>query len=107
MGVVNAPLHLVAVHVAGTTEDDGSSSACLGALDQDQLVVADPNLLHQFSFAKQRCLEALLPLNVGQAGHEAGSGSLGDPLEILPQAPPHSHSSGLQKYFRQRSSMPP
>ena len=41
---MHRPLHLVAVEVVGTAQDDGGGGAFLGALDQDQLVVANSAL---------------------------------------------------------------
>ena len=81
-----APLHLVRVHVVGAAQDDGRGSARLGSLNQDELVIADPDLAHLLGLAQQTRLEALLTLDVGEAGHEAGAGGLGDLLEVLPVA---------------------
>ena len=44
--VVNGAFHFVAVEIVGSTEDDRAGCARLGALDHDQLVVADTLLAH-------------------------------------------------------------
>ena len=95
-----APLHLVSVHVAGAAQDDGRGSARLGSLNQDELVIADPELADLLGLAQQTRLEALLTLDVGEAGYEADAGGLGDPLEVLPETPPHRDGSGLHEVLQ-------
>ena len=66
-----APLHLVSVHVARAAQDDVRGCARLGALHQDELVIADPDLADLLGLAQQTRLETLLTLDVGEAGHKA------------------------------------
>ena len=53
---MNGAFHFVAVEIVGSTEDDGAGCARLGALDHDQLVVADALLAH---LHKENCKNSL------------------------------------------------
>ena len=101
---MDGPLHLVTVEVVGTSEDDGAGSPGLGSLDEDQLVVTDPLLADLCGLSEVAGLEALLSLNVGEAGDEGGPSGLGNPLEVHLLAP--SIFTFLYKYKSELAPFP-
>ena len=81
-------LHLVAVKVIGSSQDDGAGGPGLGALHQDELIITDSLLGNLSSFSQHASLETFLSFNVSKTGDKRSSSSLGNPLEILLLSPP-------------------